>query len=261
MKKKLRNAALARTYNAVYKDGSSKFYSFNSFNESKAIIDMMPAWNGLDVLEIGCGEGRLAAMLSFAGANSVHAVDYSREAIEIARRRLRVENVTFSCASYTSVAKRYDVVVMQGVLEHMDKPFAVLDRVLRRNLRPGGTLIVSCPSFLNPRGYVWMTLHLLFGVPMSLTDIHFLCPFDMMEFAGKRGLAVEVKSTDQDWGAGQRLLVDFRKRLPNALRDAGMETRNVTRLIAWLEKAAPFHVQSDFSGVNVVYKFTGQKRR
>jgi SAM-dependent methyltransferase len=260
-RKKLSNAALSRTYDAVYKGGSSHFYTFSSFPESQTLLNMLPSWNNLDVLEIGCGEGRLAAMMAFAGANQVDAVDYSQEAIDIACRRINLDNVRFVCGDCSGIRARYDVVVMQGVLEHMDKPFSVLDRVLKRNLRPGGTILFSCPSFLNPRGYVWMTLHLLFGVPMSLTDIHFLCPFDVMEFAEKRKLSVTVRSSDQDWGSGQRLLIDFRKRLPNALRDAGMKADNVDRLLEWLRKAAPFHVGSDFTGANVVYKFTGQKRR
>ena len=34
-------------------------------------------------------------------------------------------------------------------------------------LKKDGILLTSSPSFLNPRGYVWMTLQLLFDVPMS----------------------------------------------------------------------------------------------
>ena len=67
---------------------------------------------------------------------------------------------------------------MQGVLEHLDKPFKTLRSIIIANLKKNGQFITSSPSFLNPRGYVWMTLQLLFDVPMSLTDIHFLCPFD-----------------------------------------------------------------------------------
>lgn len=252
----MNNADLIRKYDSVYKEGSSRFYTFNSFQESRAILDMVPSWIGLDVLEIGCGEGRLAAMMSFAGARRVDAVDYSAEAIAIAQKRLHLENVAFSCVDCATIKERYDVVVMQGVLEHLDKPFEALDGILRRNLREGGMLITSSPSFLNPRGYIWMTLQLLFNVPMSLTDLHFLCPFDFQEFAKKNRYDVEIKSTDQDWGAGDRLLIDFRKRLPNALRDAGMDTSRVDRLLEWLAKAAPHFYRDDFTGANVVYKFT-----
>ena len=51
---------------------------------------MIPSWQGLDVLEVGCGEGRLAAMISFAGANKVDAIDYSSETIKIAKQCIKL---------------------------------------------------------------------------------------------------------------------------------------------------------------------------
>lgn len=252
----MNNAELARTYDSVYRKGSARFYSFHSYPESRAILDMMPSWQGLDVLEIGCGEGRLAAMMSAAGARHVDAVDYSAEAIKIAKGRFHLETVAFRCADYKTVRGTYDVVVLQGVLEHLDKPFEELARLLKTRTRAHGIVLTSSPSFLNPRGYVWMTLQLLFRVPMSLSDLHFLGPADFEEFARARGCALEMKSCDQDWGGGERLLVDFRKRLPNALRDAGMDVSGVDRLMAWLARALPYQPTNEYSGANIVYKLT-----
>ena len=197
----MRNQELTAVYNQVYKNDSSSFYSFNTFPESKLILEMLPHWNGLKVLEIGCGEGRLAAMLSFAGAVHVDAVDYSEEAIKIAKNRIQLDNVSYRCTDYREIKEKYDVVVLQGVLEHLDEPFNELDYMLKTLVRDDGLLITSSPSFLNPRGYVWMTLQLLFDVPMSLTDLHFLCPFDFESFAQSKGYKVEFQSTDHDWGS------------------------------------------------------------
>jgi SAM-dependent methyltransferase len=252
----MHNKDLTKVYDNVYQDGSSKFYSFNTFPESKLIIDMLPRWNGLKVLEIGCGEGRLSAMLSFAGAEHVDAVDYSQEAITIAEKRISLENVHYQCADYHDIEGQYDVVVLQGVLEHLDQPFPELSYMLDNLVRQGGAMITSSPSFLNPRGYVWMTLQLLFDVPMSLTDLHFLCPFDFENFAEQNNLALELRSTDQDWGSGERLLIDFKKRLPNALRDAGMDSSKVEKLLVWLEKASQYHHLDECSGATVAYKIT-----
>lgn len=252
----MQNKDLLKTYNNVYKNDSSQFYSFNTFPESKLIMEMLPVWSGLKVLEIGCGEGRLAAMLSFAGVKSVDALDYSKEAINIAQERIRLDNVHYECLDYHEKKGEYDVVVLQGVLEHFDKPFVELEYILDNLVRHDGVLITSSPSFLNPRGYVWMTLQLLFDIPMSLTDLHFLCPFDFENYAEANGLTLELRSTDQEKGSGERLVIDLQKRLRNALKDAGMDNSKVDRLLEWVAQAAQYYQQDEFSGATVAYKLS-----
>ncbi len=249
----MNNFDLRKKYNKVYQEGSESYYTFKSFPESLTIIQMLHSWNNLDVLEIGCGEGRLAASLGFAGA-AVEAVDYSTEAIRIAQNQFNLANVKYHCADYRDMKGVYDVVVLQGVLEHLDKPFEELALILRTFIGKHGIIITSSPSFISPRGYVWMTLNLLFNIPMSLSDLHSLCPFDFEEFAKQQKCSIEMKATDLDWGGGERLLKDFKKRLPNALRDAGMDPSGVDRLLAWLSKALPYQAYNDYAGANMVYK-------
>ena len=253
----MKNIELKEKYDSIYKGGSLAFFTTTGFSESQLIIDLMPSWDGLDVLEIGCGEGSLAAMLSFAGAKKVDAVDYSSEAINIAKKRINLKNVTFICADYKAVDKRYDVIVLQGVLEHFDNSFESLKNIIEKNLKDTGKVILTVPSFLNPRGYVWMTLQLLFDVPMSLTDINFMCPFDFEDFCKEYGYTLEkIESTDQDWGSGELAIRDLSKRLPNALRDAGMDYSKVGRLLEWLKKAVKYHNTDGFSGAVVGYKIS-----
>ena len=251
----MKNIELKGKYDSIYREGSSIFFTTTGFSESQLINDLMHSWEGLDVLEIGCGEGSLAAMLSFAGAKKVDAVDYSSEAINIAKKRINLENISFICADYKVVDKRYDVVVLQGVLEHFDNSFEALKNIIETNLKDNGRVILTTPSFLNPRGYVWMTLQLLFDVPMSLTDNNFMCPFDFEDFCRSNGYTIEeIKSTNQDWGSGELTIIDLSKRLPNALRDAGMDYSNVGRLLEWLKKAVKYHNTDGFSGAIVGYK-------
>ena len=249
----MNNSGLKKLYDIIYKDGSKKFFTFSNINEAKLIMSFMPTWEGLDVLEIGCGEGRLATALATIEGANVWAIDYSEEAISIAGLS---DNPRFKCVDYQDINRTFDVVVMQGVLEHMDEPFVTLKHILDNNVRTGGTLITSSPSFLNPRGYVWMTLNLLFNVPMTLSDLHFLCPFDFEEFCGVHDLKLEIKSTDHDWGSGDRLITDFEKRLPDTLRRAGMDDSKVERLLVWLERAGSYFNHDEYSGVNVAYKIT-----
>ena len=249
------NKTLRKKYDSVYKKGSENFYTYNSFPESMAIIRMLDRWNGRNILEIGCGEGHLAAMMAFAGAQSVHAVDYSEEAIAIAEKHCRMPKVRYECRDYSTIEKSYDVVVLQGVLEHLDDPFTSLHAIISNNVQHDGILITSSPSFINPRGYIWMALKTLLDVPMSLSDLHYLCPHDFAEFAEEHNYSLEMVTTDQDWGNGERLLVDFQKRLPNALRDANLPVDKVDEFMAWLGKVLPYQPENEFTGATMVYKF------
>jgi SAM-dependent methyltransferase len=244
------NERLQRLYQEVYAQGSNTFYTFPAIRESREILNQ-DTWTGKTVLEVGCGEGGLASMIGFCGGQ-VLAIDYAASAIDIATQRYNLENVEFRCANYQDISGTFDIIVLQGVLEHMDDPLATLRELATRLHRPG-KIITSSPSFLNPRGYIWMALQLLLDVPMSLSDVHFLSPFDLEAFSQQLGATLSYTSTDQDWGHGERLLVDFNKRLRNAFRDRGMEA-DVDRLLAWLEQTLPYTNYTQFSGATVVYQ-------
>jgi len=251
----MKNIELSSKYDQMYKEGAyAKHFSFIAFPGEKLIIDYMPSWVNLDVLDIGCGEGSLAAMLSFAGAHKVDAVDFSSEAIKKAKSRIHLKNVNFICAEYRTIKEKYDVVVMNGVLEHLDNPWKELKYIIDNRLINDGVVITTSPSFLNPRGYIWMALQLLFDIPMSLTDLHFLCPFNFEEFCEINGYNLDLKSTDQDWGAGERTIIDFKKRLNNALKDANMKNDNIDKFLAWLQKAVQYFPTNEFSGATIAYK-------
>ncbi|MBN1385104.1 MAG: methyltransferase domain-containing protein [Elusimicrobia bacterium] len=244
---------LKAIYNRWYKDGAYEHsFTFLPYEESMTIIQSTN-WEGRKVLEIGCGEGDLAAIIAYHGA-SVTAIDYSEEAIKIAKSKFNIKNLSFHCTQVEKLKSKFDVVVMQGVLEHIEKPFNMLGYIKSNLLRDKNSeIITESPSFLNPRGYIWMTLQLLFKVPMSLTDVHFLCPFDFEEIAEKLGMALSYKSCEQSWGGGQKLIIDFKKRLVNALRDAKMKA-DIKSLITWLEKAVRYSNYTEYSGASIVYR-------
>lgn len=252
----MNNQQLKDKYDQVYKEDSKKFYTYNSYPESRLILSMLERWNDLDVMEIGCGEGRLAATISFAGAKYIDAYDYSEEAIRIAKNTISLANIKYICQDYKENSAKYDVVVLQGVLEHLDNPFQELHYIIENKLNDNGCVITSSPSFLNPRGYVWMTLQMLFDIPMSLTDLHYLCPFDFEEFAKEYKYNVNYEATDHDWGSGARTIIDFKKRLVNALRDAGMDNSKVEKFLIWLNKAVVYYDEKPWSGATVAYKIS-----
>ena len=49
-------------------------------------------------------------------------------------------------------------------------------------------------------------------------------------------------------------MIDFNKRLRNALSDANMENSNVDNLLEWLDKAKDYSNNDKHTGANVIYK-------
>ena len=177
----MKNQDLKRHYDQVYRKDSKNYYTFSSYEESQNILRLLNDINGKKIIEIGCGEGNLCSMMAMAGG-IITGIDYSHDAIEIAKSRHNLNNLNFVRNDYRKINDNFDIVIMQGTLEHLDDPFGELKWIMTNILNDKGYVITSSPSFINPRGYIWMTLQLLFDVPMSLSDLHFLCPFDFKAF-------------------------------------------------------------------------------
>ena len=101
------------------------------------------------VLDLGCGNGRLAA--SLANENYVVVgVDASETGIEIARKTYARPNLAFECARIDAslndkfAGKQFDLVVSCDVIEHLYLPRALLCAA-RDLLRPGGHLLLTTP--------------------------------------------------------------------------------------------------------------------
>ena len=256
----MKNKDLKEKYDSVFKEGAYNFFTSDGFHEALSIAASYD-WREKKVLDIGCGEGRLVSTIAGAGASGVVGVDYSVEAIKNARDRFDLPNLEFVSSDYRRINEKFDVVTMQGVMEHFDNPWDELKNILDNFLVEDGVVVTSSPSFINPRGYVWMTLAKLFDVPMSLTDLHFICPFDMIDFCKEHGYDLEYESIYQDWGCGETMLNDLNKRLRNALRDAGMDNTKVADLLAWMSRASDFFTQNNESGAIVIYKISKHRAR
>ena len=140
----MKNKDLKLKYNDIYKGGAyENYYTFNMFPSEMLIINFIENWTNLEVLDIGCGEGNLAAMLSFKGASKIDGVDYSNEAISIAKDRININNVNFICKDYRKITQKYDVVAMNGVFEHFDNPWKELDFILTNLCKKNGTVITQ----------------------------------------------------------------------------------------------------------------------
>ena len=233
----------------IYNKGELQFYP--GFNESKMLLDLMQpdSWESKSVLEIGCGEGHLAAMMGYAGAN-VLATDYAEDQISRAQKFYNLPNVTYRVAQ--APLGTWDVIVMQGVLEHLDEPFQYLTNLINHNLNKGGKLIFSTPNWCNPRGLVYHTCRLLFDARMSLTDIHFFSPSDFEAFAKQQASNMSITSVDYELAGGKDMINDLSRRIPLALPD--MPLVKVNELMKYIVKLIPWMKPGELMGGNIGYK-------
>ena len=94
------------------------------------------------VLDVGCGNGELASVLSDAGFD-IFGVDGDPRGIEIAKERS--PHITFDVVDFGDPAPSgFDAVVTTEVVEHLYSPGDLI-RFCREALQPGGHLILTTP--------------------------------------------------------------------------------------------------------------------
>ncbi len=102
---------------------------------------------GKQVLDIACGEGYGAALMS-KWAQRVIGVDIDPDAVGHARDAYRSGNLEFHCGSCAAIPlpdASVDVVVSFETIEHHDQHHEMMEEIVRV-LRPGGVLMMSSPD-------------------------------------------------------------------------------------------------------------------
>lgn len=131
-----------------------------SLNQQRlsTVLAVLKATGGRRVLDLGCGEGRLLSLLLAERTfEEIVGVDVSYRVLEMASRRLRLENMpakqrerirllhgslTYRDARLTG----FDVAAVVEVIEHLDPPrLSAFERVLFEFARPG-TVVITTPN-------------------------------------------------------------------------------------------------------------------
>lgn len=110
---------------------------------------MVGSIKGKSVLDIGCARGYLGRTLKDKGASYVVGTDISESAL-IESRQVLDETYVFNLDGEWPAdleAKRFDIVIMAEVLEHVFNPVGVLKKI-RRILKEEGSLIITTPNFM-----------------------------------------------------------------------------------------------------------------
>ena len=250
-----KNEDLKEKYNQMHTEGQAAWFDPGT-EERQAILKIGQPWTGKNVLEIGCGEGDLLAFIHLEQGwkpeykGRMVGIDYSATAIKTAKKELKDEpEIEFFNTDWRDFNGECDILVMQGVMEHLDDPFTELAEMIHR-FRPK-TVITSMPGFLNIRGIIWHTLDMLAAV-MSKTDLHFIDPWQVRQFCEDKGYRYRRNSIDQSWAGGKKMMDDLSERIPLALKDGNIicEQGRFDEFMIWLDKVLEYF-DPDEGAINI----------
>ena len=258
----VKNSSLKSFYDKVYKKGETKHFTpfvttGTTTDEIKEVLKEL-SWKNKLVLDVGCGTGLFAYGASKLGSKQVLGIDFSKNAIEIAKKTHKNHNLQYQVLDVKEIKSKYDVIVSLGTLEHVDNVLAVL-KILKKHLTQNGKIIVTSPNWTNPRGYILMTLWYLFNAPITLADLHYQTPIDFQNYAKKLNMHLKWRTIDRSWAHGEILISDFQRRLPNVLRDAKLpkNSKNIKNFLNWLKvNVVSFDNTLPHSGATGLYVFS-----
>ena len=116
------------------------------------LLDWCEPVEGLDILDLGCGEGYFARNLKTRGAGPIQAMDLSGEMIARAQEREATEQlgIVYGTGSATDLSRfaddSFDTVVAVFLFNYLDS--ADTEKTMRevhRVLRPGGRFVFAVP--------------------------------------------------------------------------------------------------------------------
>jgi 2-polyprenyl-3-methyl-5-hydroxy-6-metoxy-1,4-benzoquinol methylase len=134
------------------------------------------------VLDIGGGSGKVARFYQLNDRNEdVHVIDLSSAAIEIAMSKghpAQVLDIQNSALPYPN--DYFDVVLLQEVIEHLQKPDFVLSEI-QRVLKNGGVLFLTTPNLTSLADRIFLLFGKLpFILRVDRSHIN-LCTFATLE--------------------------------------------------------------------------------
>ncbi|RTL43513.1 MAG: class I SAM-dependent methyltransferase [Burkholderiales bacterium] len=153
----------SRDYNAEHVDNARKYaYGFDfDVMHPLMVRSFAPFFRPGSMLELGSFKGDFTARLAehFSDLSCVEASD---QAMAEARQRLGDKVQYFNSLFETvQLPRRYDNIVMTHVLEHLDDPIAVLGRINREWLAPGGRFFLACPNANAPSRQIAVKMGLI----------------------------------------------------------------------------------------------------
>jgi SAM-dependent methyltransferase len=188
-------------------------------------------FDGLRVMDFGCGTGQLTIDLARRGAGSVLGVELSEDRIVYARERVAAsfpeyaDRIRYTVAPVDTLEDgSFDCIVTKDTFEHV----IGLDRllpVLTRKLAPGGHMLVGfSPLWFSMFGDHHFSKHIL-GERIAIPWFHVLAGDRRLLDHANKNLAKQhqpARHSIQEFGFNQLTCREFRR----MVADAGLEVRD-----------------------------------
>ena len=169
---------------------------------------------GAQVLDYGCGPGRLSLLLAQQGF-AVHGVDTSDGMVEQARRIVRpgltMDFATIQQADEALPAQAYDAIVCSSVIEYVPDASTLLQG-FHRALRADGRLLISYANASSHYRQQWMKQHSA-GNPMAPSQQHVWTWPEFSALLGRNGFAAVTRPRYYESPADRPVLGPLLRRL------------------------------------------------
>lgn len=144
-------------YDEIYKVGGYNKAYFKHYSETLYIniwnkaLQFIKGIESPKIIDIGCGPGQFANLLFDNNIFDYKGIDYSKEAIKIAKTLNSTLSSNFYIDNaYTSsiFMEEYNIVTLFEVLEHMDEDIKIINRI-----KKGAVVLFSVPNYMS-KGHV-----------------------------------------------------------------------------------------------------------
>lgn len=152
-----------RDHNKEFADSSRKYmYNFDQIMHDYMIRSFQPFFAPGNLLEMGSFQGDFTKKL-IPLFNDITCVEASSEAIKIAQQNLPDQNITYINSLFETVElpRKYDNIILTHVLEHLDNPVAILQKVKEEFLSDHGRLFIACPNANAPSRQIAVKMGLI----------------------------------------------------------------------------------------------------
>lgn len=139
----------ARHYDALIDEGNDPVLdtpvlaSYMDKYDGRLFFELLSLTSEQDVLEIGCGSGRLAVKTA-PRVRSFCGIDLSPKTVNAAKQHLEGKNVTLICGDFLTypLEKRFDLIYSSLTFFHIEEKHKAINKVFAL-LNTGGRFVLS----------------------------------------------------------------------------------------------------------------------
>jgi 2-polyprenyl-3-methyl-5-hydroxy-6-metoxy-1,4-benzoquinol methylase len=127
-------------------------------SKTKKIFDaryssFLPADLNANIIDVGCGSGRMLEWLEKRGFKNIEGIDASEEQVLLAKRSTIARVIKGNINEWDFGVQKYQLILLLDVLEHLSKSDAItLLQKLSVALKMNGKIIIQVPNCISPFG-------------------------------------------------------------------------------------------------------------